>query len=683
MEINSRAAQILDFLLGQANPVSAEEIGRQLKLTPRAVRYRMPQIAALLNEFTVEVINKPRIGIQIIAGEQVKSLIKSKINLSTYYSKSEREYIILFLLLSASTPVIIKQIEYLLSVARSTISKDIKNLKEWVKDYGLVISSKPNYGFWMEGDESDFREALLSCVLTGAKAFGFQDEFLCYCFADYQIYLPPNEFSRQVSEYFSNIDFLFINQLLNTIIDIQLTDRTQFHFILRLAIMLKRLSSGNLISAIPKGLGDLKQLHEYYWSEFIFRKISEKYQIPGGLEEISWITEFLIDAQANRPVESIKEGLDQNALFKEDLVRMVNTFLCRVSRRLNPALAIDKELRYNLALHLSYYKEREDLQRLDDNPVIQEIRVEYPRIFSIVHESIREDNETDIKLNDDEIAYLTIHIAAAIERLRYNERSRKTILIVCNAGMASALLLKSKILSEFPETHIDNVISYSELLKRSDFQGIDMIISTIPLHLVNAPPVLVVNVILKERDIANLQKVLLVQKREGARYPNASIAEGPRLAALLDNNLISIREIAEDWEEATDKAGNLLLKSHLIDISYIESMKNVVKEFGPYIVAWPGVALLHANCDSGAKQPGISLITLENPVNFGHPENDPVDIVIALSLPRDHSLALALDQLNNLLMNQDAVKQLRGCYRRSTVMMLIKKFSQESAFQTD
>jgi len=176
--------------------------------------------------------------------------------------------------------------------------------------------------------------------------------------------------------------------------------------------------------------------------------------------------------------------------------------------------------------------------------------------------------------------------------------------------------------------------------------------------------------------------VLLVQKREGARYPNASIAEGPRLAALLDNNLISIREIAEDWEEATDKAGNLLLKSHLIDISYIESMKNVVKEFGPYIVAWPGVALLHANCDSGAKQPGISLITLENPVNFGHPENDPVDIVIALSLPRDHSLALALDQLNNLLMNQDAVKQLRDCYRRSTVMMLIKKFSQESAFQT-
>jgi mannitol/fructose-specific phosphotransferase system IIA component (Ntr-type) len=106
-------------------------------------------------------------------------------------------------------------------------------------------------------------------------------------------------------------------------------------------------------------------------------------------------------------------------------------------------------------------------------------------------------------------------------------------------------------------------------------------------------------------------------------------------------------------------------------------MKRVVKEFGPYIVVWPGVAMLHANCAEGVRQPGMSLVTLQNPVEFGHPENDPVDIILALSIPQGYSITLALDQLNRLLTDEKALQRLRLSYHRSTVMMLVKKFSQE------
>lgn len=156
------------------------------------------------------------------------------------------------------------------------------------------------------------------------------------------------------------------------------------------------------------------------------------------------------------------------------------------------------------------------------------------------------------------MGYLTIHIAAALERQRYNEKSTKTILIVCNAGMASALLLKSKILSEFSDISIESVISYHELLERKDFSGIDIIISTIPLHLRNAPPIMVVNVILKEKDLANLQKVLVVQKNDGAALPQVSVADGPRLSALIDNSLIALKEKTDDWKGACEIAGTLL-----------------------------------------------------------------------------------------------------------------------------
>jgi mannitol/fructose-specific phosphotransferase system IIA component (Ntr-type) len=40
----------------------------------------------------------------------------------------------------------------------------------------------------------------------------------------------------------------------------------------------------------------------------------------------------------------------------------------------------------------------------------------------------------------------------------------------------------------------------------------------------------------------------------------------------------------------------------------------------------------------------MSLVTQQIPVEFGHAENDPVDIIIALSIPQGYSIPMALDQ---------------------------------------
>ena len=681
-DIDSRSAAILRFLTKSTSPVSSEEIARQVGLTPRAVRYRIPQISAWLSNAGAELVHKPRYGVFINAStERKEKLHEQVISHAFFYSPNDRIYLILLTLLSKTEPVIIKQLISLLSVSRSTIVQDLHGAEEWLLDHGLRLASKPNRGFWVEGEEADYREALLSCVLNGARDIGFQDELLCVCFADCKAVLPRHEFAQNLGYLLRPVDFNYLNHLLNAVIDIQLSDRAQFHFILRLAIMIIRLINKKPIRMIPSGLGDHKQHNEYYWSEFICRKLADKFQLTINLEEITYVTRFLIDAQVVRPVKIVSEASDSAEEFSEKIIGFIDTFLCQLSRRLHPALAIDRELRYNLASHLKYFQERADIPHLDDNPVIREIKNEYARIFTIVNQCIQEDKAFNLGMHEDEVGYLTIHIAAALEKLRYNEKNTKTVLIVCNAGMASALLLRSRILSEFPDIAIESVISYHELLERSDFSMVDLIISTIPLHLNNAPPVLVVNVILKEKDLANLKKVLIVQKSEATALPQVSVVDGPRLSALIDNSLISLKEKVDDWNGAAEIAGQLLLKSKLIDKPYIEAMKRVVMEFGPYIVAWPGVAMLHAKCGEGARQPGISLVTLQQPVKFGHPENDPVDIILALSIPRGYAITLALDQLNRLLTDEKALQNLRLSCRRSTVMMLVKKFSQESSLE--
>ena len=117
---------------------------------------------------------------------------------------------------------------------------------------------------------------------------------------------------------------------------------------------------------------------------------------------------------------------------------------------------------------------------------------------------------------------------------------------------------------------------------------------------------------------------------------------------------------ASDWKEAIRIAGELLLKSGSIEPRYIDAMIKFCEEYNAYIVVAPGIALAHARPEDGVKKIGFSLITLESPVHFGHPENDPVDIVIAFGAIDSSSHINILAQLAKLLSISEKVEKIRN-----------------------
>lgn len=92
---------------------------------------------------------------------------------------------------------------------------------------------------------------------------------------------------------------------------------------------------------------------------------------------------------------------------------------------------------------------------------------------------------------------------------------------------------------------------------------------------------------------------------------------------------------AENWQSAVRAAGRLLVDNQWARPEYIDAMLRTVKELGAYIVLAPGLAMPHARPEHGALQVGFSAITLKDPVEFGNPDNDPVQLVIAFCAP-DH-----------------------------------------------
>ena len=105
------------------------------------------------------------------------------------------------------------------------------------------------------------------------------------------------------------------------------------------------------------------------------------------------------------------------------------------------------------------------------------------------------------------------------------------------------------------------------------------------------------------------------------------------LQDLLSEDNVSFHYPAETWEEVIRHGGQLMVDTGFTDPSYTEAMVEVVREMGPYIVLAPGLAMPHARPEHGAKRVGTALVTLEKPLNFGSPDNDPVSVALFLCAP--------------------------------------------------
>ena len=88
---------------------------------------------------------------------------------------------------------------------------------------------------------------------------------------------------------------------------------------------------------------------------------------------------------------------------------------------------------------------------------------------------------------------------------------------------------------------------------------------------------------------------------------------------------------AHDWREAVCLAAEALHTLGAVESTYGQRCIDSAEQFGPYIVLSKGVALAHARPEDDCLQAGLSLFRVKSPVNFGHPKNDPVDLVFCLA----------------------------------------------------
>jgi PTS system ascorbate-specific IIA component len=146
---------------------------------------------------------------------------------------------------------------------------------------------------------------------------------------------------------------------------------------------------------------------------------------------------------------------------------------------------------------------------------------------------------------------------------------------------------------------------------------------------------------------------------------------------IIKENAVYCQLEATDWKDAIIKGGQLLLDRGAATPDYLQTIIRKCEENGPYIVIAPGIAMPHARPEEGALALGYGIVTLKTPVNFGDPDNDPIQLLIYLAAPdvKSHNEE-AVCQIADLCDDEDAIDAIIKAASAEEILTILK--NQES-----
>lgn len=484
---------LLQLFHHQENFITSQELSEALSLSERTIRTYIRSLQSIAYENGAEIIAKQGCGYQLKLHHPMQfELFLNKNRLqpigetdkkAALETALDRQNYILNKLLIEDEHVYLDSLADTLYVSRSTLSKDISCIKELLQSYSLCIVSKPNYGTWVQGEESDKRSFIMNYFFKGSR------------FTSIQEYMDH-------TRYFDDIPTeCFIMIILDECRKnkIKLSDVMIQNILMHLTLSIKRIEKGLKLKGFT--LDDsFSDCIEYQTARNIINRLECELHVYFPAEEIAYLTLHL-GAKNNRSFDA--ENVESDEIEEE-----LQDILALMEADSGIALLDDRMLISCLMEHL-----RPMLIRIHqgielENPLCEEILTEHCDIFLFVKKHLSQmPSLKNHDISDDEWAYLALHFMAAIERLQ--ERNKLQTLVICSTGVGSAQLLKCRIEKEFGDhIHVVREMGYYEMQEKM-LQGIDLIISSVNLDsVIFGIPFLHVSVFLSEKDKTSIRQFI-------------------------------------------------------------------------------------------------------------------------------------------------------------------------------
>lgn len=304
---------------------------------------------------------------------------------------------------------------------------------------------------------------------------------------------------------------------------------------------------------------------------------------------------------------------------RNECQQLITDILNKIKLNTNIDLSDDNELISGLTIHLIAAINRLKFNMNIRNSILESIKNNYPLAFemAIIASEVIEQEE-NVKTNENEIGFLAIHFGASLERNKLNEEMGKTAIIVCATGLSTALLLKSKLQRRFGGIlKIIRVMSFYELTNEI-INSVDFIFSTIPIPKLNNNKFILVEPIMTEDDLQEVEKQLTKQKE--------NISINYRLF-FKENLFLPYLDLSTSSEVIEYLANNMIKHGYIdnkVKQSILERENMASTEIGGMI------AIPHA-LENHMSEVAVSVGILKNPIIW-HKEK--VQVIFLLSIPK-------------------------------------------------
>ncbi len=466
--LNSRLTKIFDILAEKDRYVTSNDLSSLTKVSVRTIKKDIAELSEYLSKYDVVILSKPGQGYflkknDMLLYTQLLQAIKKRdtaTNTEIPKYRYERVNYIIKKMLSVDYYLTLEDLMDELYVSRSTITADMKEVREVFKDYRLDVVNRPNYGIILEGDEIAKR----ICI---AEYFFHNNISTGYFAADNAMFVSTTNQEE--------IDFVR-NKLIsiNEALQIRMSDLSFQNFVIHILIAIRRWKFYGYVKQDSDRIREIdKTCREYQAASMLVKGLTEHLNILLPESEVFY---FALHFKSKHIAEIDEINFEAIETVEKTFYTMYH------SLQHNYAYIVKNKQIYEeyLRLHIPAMVSRLRSGLVMRNPQIFEIITKYlcSVHLTIVLSKIIEDN-FDVSMNYNEFAYLVLYTNLLFD---FKNNKDEKILLVCGRGRPETITL----LNELNESNLQ-VSSNIELcdaidIESKDIGKYDLVASTVPIQ---------------------------------------------------------------------------------------------------------------------------------------------------------------------------------------------------------
>lgn len=472
----SKSSVDLLFILNKKDFCTLEYLSKKLELSKNSILNYLDELEHYLLKIPnskVCLLRKSGEGIRLIDDFQEMNTVL--LMLSKHYSEYQDIYEDrciqeLLILINENKYLSLQDLADKMYVSKGTIINDLEVVEKMLQVYHVSLSRIQKRGIKLDGDESDVRK-LFSDIVNG-KVDKAPVQFLSHDNLNSLYSLFNKEFVDRIHSLIMNM----INE------DMELSNIQISAILVHVMVAIQRIQCGESLKMPKENLQRIVNTKYFMIAKKFTNSIHKMIGISFDEDEIGYIAIHLMCSKQVLQTYDLQK--DEYNVIDEKLKEVVNEIVILISECTNNRSLEDRELMDGLLLHLKPAIERMKNDLSMKNPYLYEIKKNYLPAFDIaikINELL--DKEYAIGFDENEIAYIAMHVQAHIERNLHKVSQKKVVAVVCATGIGSSQLVLARLKNYFGKGIEFKTMNTFEIQEKAVQQSFHLILSTIPLNL--------------------------------------------------------------------------------------------------------------------------------------------------------------------------------------------------------